>query len=91
MESYENFLDDMGERPEGMTLERERVNEGYGPGNCKWATQIEQANNKRNNVVIVLDGKSMTIAQWARELNLNPFRLYYRHSRGWPPERILAP
>lgn len=91
MESYENFLADMGERLDGMTLERERVNDGYGPDNCKWATLEEQANNKRNSAFIEHDGRRMTVAQWAKELNVNPFKLYYRRGKGWPPEKILAP
>lgn len=88
--SYENFLADMGERPEGMTLERERVNEGYSPNNCKWATVLDQANNKRNSVFIEYNGKCMTVAQWARELNMDPFTIYYRRRKGWPAERILS-
>jgi hypothetical protein len=89
-QGYEFFLADMGERPPGMSLERERVNEGYSPDNCKWATDEEQANNKRNNVVIEHNGKRMTIAQWARELNVKASMLYHRASQGWPPERILS-
>jgi hypothetical protein len=45
--SFENFYVDMGERPDGTSLERKRVNEGYFKENCKWATPKEQANNKR--------------------------------------------
>ena len=44
---FENFSADMGERPEGLTLERINNEEGYYPGNCKWATPKEQANNQR--------------------------------------------
>jgi hypothetical protein len=44
---FENFLADMGERPEGKTLDRIDVNGNYEPSNCRWATQKEQSLNKR--------------------------------------------
>ena len=51
-ESLMFFLEDMGPRPYGYTLERADNNKGYNPKNCKWATWTEQANNKRNNLGI---------------------------------------
>ena len=44
---FENFLADMGEKPEGLTLERKENNLGYSKANCKWATYKEQANNRK--------------------------------------------
>lgn len=48
-QKFENFLADMGARPEGLTIDRVNVDGNYEPGNCRWATQTEQQNNRRNS------------------------------------------
>lgn len=49
LQSFENFLKDMGDKPEGLTIERLDVNGNYEPSNCKWATWDEQRKNKRSH------------------------------------------
>lgn len=87
---FENFLDDMGPRPEGMTLERERVNEGYDPGNCVWATRRRQSNNTRSNTILEYEGRQQTVSEWASEFGLTYNTLLARvHRLKWPIEKAL--
>lgn len=68
-ESYECFLLDMGERPKKASLERRNVDGNYEPENCCWADVVQQNNNMRSTKRYSFNGRSMTIAQWARELS----------------------
>lgn len=90
-DSFEAFLEDMGECPEGMSIERRENSKGYEPGNCVWATLEEQNNNRRNNVFLEHNGRKLTIRQWSRELEVNFQTLHSRHRRGLPVVEILAP
>ena len=74
---FENFLVDMGECLKGLTLERINSNGNYEPGNCKWATPLEQGNNTRRNVRINIDGAVMTMAQLCRSRGLKYARFRY--------------
>lgn len=86
-DSFENFLADMGECPPRMSIERDRVNGDYEPGNCRWATDMEQANNKRNTIFFLFNGKMKTAAQIAREVGIKYQTFRDRIERGWSVER----
>ncbi len=92
VDSFENFLADMGTRPgPGFTIEREDVNGHYEPTNCVWATVTEQNRNKRTNVHITAYGKTQLAADWSRETGLSHTTISDRLNRGWDPERAVTP
>jgi hypothetical protein len=83
-QDYVTFRNDMGPRPAGATLERGNPAGNYEPSNCRWATYIEQANNKRGTKLIVFQSEALTLSQWARRLGLPLARLQWRFRAGWP-------
>lgn len=92
LHNYHQFLKDMGPRPSKYhSIERVNNNKGYTPENCRWATLLEQANNKRSNRNITFRGKTQTLAQWTRELNINSSMVRTRiYSHKWSVERALT-
>jgi hypothetical protein len=88
---FENFLADMGERPEGQTLDRYPNNNGnYEPANCRWASHAEQQLNTRKVQVITFGGKTMSMRGWARNLGVSWGTLRHRLDAGWSVERTLT-
>ena len=88
---FENFIADMGRRPsKEHTLERLDNNSGYAPENCVWATRIDQARNKRNNLNIEMNGRTQCLAAWCEELDLYYDTVHARlYASGWSPEKAL--
>ena len=87
--TFINFYKDMGERPEGKTLDRINNNGNYCKENCRWATIEEQCNNRRSSRFIFYQGKRQTLTQWERELKLNSNIISRRLNRGWSIEAAL--
>lgn len=91
-DSFEKFLIDMGSRPSSKhSIDRIDNNSGYRPSNCRWANDLEQGSNRRNNRILTLGSKSMTTSQWERFLNLPKGTVSGRLHIGWSVEKALTP
>lgn len=88
---FENFLEDMGERPLNMTLDRIDNNGNYSPENCRWATYSEQSRNKRNNRLIEIEGVTKTLKDWSDLCEMTSTGIMFRVERGLSGKDLIAP
>lgn len=84
---FENFFADMGVRPEGMTLDRLDVNQGYSKENCRWATINEQSRNRRNNITVEYQGQSMVLKDVATAAGISSGMASLRNKLGIPLDK----
>jgi hypothetical protein len=96
LNSYDNFLADLGPRPSKQhSLDRRDVNGNYTPENCRWATKEEQYWNTRVSLMLTCRGETKSLPQWLAELGCADVGLGYgivaqRLRRGWPIEAALT-
>ena len=88
--SFKRFLEDVGEVPLGLTIDRINNNKGYYPGNVRFATYAEQLRNRRVTRWITYKGITLCRTDWAKRIGLHPEALRKRFRLGWPVERALG-
>jgi hypothetical protein len=90
-DSFQNFMLDMGRKPDPkFTIEREDVNGNYEPKNCKWISRKDQGRNKRNSVFVTYNGRKMLLIDLVEELGLSRSAVYGRLQGGWTLAQAIA-
>ncbi len=88
--NFINFYTDMGEAPNGKTLDRIDNNKGYSKANCQWASRKQQAINRSTTVFITFQNETRSVSDWARKIGVCQDTLHYRLKAGWSIEKALT-
>lgn len=81
VDDFSQFLSDLGECPEGLSIERKDPNGNYEPGNVHWATDQEQRRSRTDNVYIDHDGTKLILKDYAKLRGVNYKSLHYQINR----------
>lgn len=88
---FANFLADMGDKPEGKSIERADVNGSYCPENCSWILNRDQFENMQKSIRITIGGDTKSLKRWSTELGLNYLTVYGRYKRGESISDVFRP
>lgn len=87
---FATFLKDMGERPEGQSLDRIDVNGDYEPGNCRWADPYQQQRNRQGTEYLTHCGLRLSYPDWAARTGVPAKIIRWRLRNGWAVEAALS-
>jgi hypothetical protein len=88
--SFERFLEDMGPKPPGTSIDRVEVDKGYYKSNCRWATLPIQMANKSGLRMLEFRGGQAHVAEICRQLGVSYELVRLRLRRGWPPAKAFG-
>jgi hypothetical protein len=89
-QKFDAFLEDMGEPPEGHSIERIDNDKGYSKDNCKWIPLKDQAKNRRSARMIEAHGKNMTLTEWAEQSGIDAKTIWHRLNYGWSADDAVT-
>lgn len=91
LNSFENFLADMGDRPHGHSIDRINNDGPYSPANCRWVSRTEQQRNQRRTRRVWIEGQEYTVAELAERSGLKTDTIAERAKKGLTLAEILSP
>lgn len=89
-QTFSNFYEDMGEKPDGMEIDRKDNDKDYEPFNCRWVSRYDNIRNRSVTRWLTYKGETLTLSEWARKVGLKRKTLDRRLERGWSLEDALT-
>ncbi len=90
-DDYRVFLKDMGEQPEGTTIDRIDGTKGYSKENCRWATTAQQVENRVSTVWVKANDETRSLKRWTEHFRVASYKLAHARIRnGWNPIAALT-
>lgn len=89
-QDFRAFISDMGNPPDGLSLDRIDNDGPYCKSNCKWSTTKEQHRNTRRSRLLTFNGETMNMCDWDDRLGMSRGSVRHRLNNGWPIEKALS-
>jgi hypothetical protein len=88
--TFESFYADMGDPPQGLTLERRENAEGYSPSNCEWASRKDQSRNRRSLHLVTIGSETLPLSEWIERIGAVSYATaHQRITLGWAAEEAI--